>query len=387
MDKDLPENLPRILPRILIDARMVREVPHGFARYITALATGLEQLQRSGPLPYEPIFLMSPEYLKQTNAPAVFKNFPIVTSISHAHSLVELWILPREIKGAKADLFHSPSYVSLLRCPCPHVSTVHDLNHLHFGSRKQKLYYRRILKPFLKRARKVITVSEFSRGELVHWLGRPPASIAIAANAVERVVHFGNFDSTIEKVLTKYSLQSGKYFLVFSNAKDHKNLAMLVRAHRLAREKFPDIWPLVLSVAPGEIPETLADIGIRCLGTIGDDEGKVLLHACGAVPFPSLYEGFGLPPLEAAIAGKKILVSSIPPHREALQDFGADEVLWLDPKNETAWSEAFASVAAGDARLRDPQAASIQKACDRFSPIRLAREMDRIYRDVLAIKS
>src|SRR5690606_12467982 len=99
-------------------------------------------------------------------------------------SIGELVGIHSALRYAAASLYHSPTFSSLVSAPCPWVQTIHDLNHLTYGSLSQRLYYRRILRPFARRARQVITISEFSRSEIAPWIGVPPESLAIAPNAL-----------------------------------------------------------------------------------------------------------------------------------------------------------------------------------------------------------
>jgi glycosyltransferase involved in cell wall biosynthesis len=102
--------------------------------------------------------------------------------------------------------------------------------------------------------------------------------------------------------------------------------------------------------------------------------------------FPSVYEGFGLPPLEGAVLGAPVIVSDIPAHREALRDLGSNEVRWVKPLAEDAWTEALRSSARSGGEPRPVSEATRAKLIDRYSVKRMGDAMDRIYRDVLGIK-
>jgi glycosyltransferase involved in cell wall biosynthesis len=97
--------------------------------------------------------------------------------------------------------------------------------------------------------------------------------------------------------------------------------------------------------------------------------------------FPSLYEGFGLPPVEAACLGVPLLVSRIPPHREALADLVQGEVLWVEPRDAQAWSKAMDRAARGE--VLGASIESRSALMRRFSILSQGAHMDRIYRRVL----
>jgi glycosyltransferase involved in cell wall biosynthesis len=149
---------------------------------------------------------------------------------------------------------------------------------------------------------------------------------------------------------------------------------MLIEAYR----RSTSTWPLVLSMpAPEGAPH-----GVRGVGGLSDGDATVLLQAAGAVCFPSLYEGFGLPPVEAICAGAPLLVSDIPPHREGLQDIVDGECAWLEPKHIDAWAEALKAAQRG---MKPASHESRSRVLRRYSIERLGQSMDRIYRGVLGV--
>jgi len=372
-------NRPEGLPEVLIDARMVEVVPHGIARYVTSLASGLRGLSSErGGLPYEPVFLVREDFPKND-----FQGWKIRRVHAKFLARSELFELPQAIQGAA--LYHSPSFSSLfsvgpLKPRCPWIVTIHDLNHLTYGSRFQKLYYRYLLKPFGRRAAQVVTVSEFSRQELASWLGRPASEIEVATNALDAATIDAPSDEVCREVLSRYQLESGKYFLCLSNSKPHKNIPFLVEAYAEACRGSKLDWPLVLSMGGySDVP------GVHAVGGLSDADVRVLRARAGAVVFPSLYEGFGLPPVEAVVARVPLIVSKIPPHQEGLSDLGADEVIWIDPKNRRSLVDAL--VRARDGRMAKPSEQSRQRILERLSEAQLAGRMDRIYQRVLGVQS
>ena len=363
---------PQALPRVAIDARMVGPVLHGVARYISLMAEGLSQVKE---LAYEPVFLVEPGRFEQDFHG--FKSVPVGVPYLHPS---ELWKLPRALKAIGPALYHSPTFSSLVTCPCPWIQTVHDLNHLHYGGLKEKLYYRAVLKPFARRARALLTVSEFSRAEIAQWIHRADP-IEVVYNALDPAIAVPPEESVVRETLARHGLERGRYFFCLSNPKPHKNVRLLVEAfEQFGRQGGPSArgWPLVLSMREyGERP------GVKALGGLPDQDARALLAGAGALVFPSLYEGFGLPPMEAAALGVPVVASRIEPHREALRDLGPHEALWVEPRDFHGWVNALHRVAKGE--LSGPSEATRRRVIDRFSPERLGRHMDQIYRRVLAV--
>ncbi|OFZ19869.1 MAG: hypothetical protein A2X94_14505 [Bdellovibrionales bacterium GWB1_55_8] len=374
-------NLPAVVPAVVIDARMIKGTPHGFARYVSRLAAGLAELKVGQSLSYEPVFLVSPD--ADASWFFGFRTLIAKSEFLHPGELLEIPTLLRELKAA---LYHSPTFSSLLPLsrrlpiapPCPWIQTVHDLNHLHFGGARERIYYRILLKAFARRARILATVSEFSRKEIAAWMGMEAAEIELVPNALELPDRLS--PNEIQSELSKRSLTQKRYFLCLSNLKPHKNLKSLSDAYAEYSGRVGSAgWPLVVSVR-GLPPHP----GLVQLGAVSDKEGQALLAGAGAVVFPSLYEGFGLPPVEAAVQGIPVIASDIPPHHEGLQDLAAEEVCWVDPKDTAAWARAL-ELASGQG-LAAPSPAAREKVLKRYSVSELGRGMDRLYRRVLGIK-
>lgn len=368
------------MKRVVIDGRMVGPVPHGFSRYVCAMAQGLKKLEQEGQLAYDPVFLVQPGV-----RPAAFAGFTVCDVGARFLSPMELLEIPRLLKRLGASLYHSPTFSSLKWAPCPWVVTVHDLNHLRFGGIKEKLYYEHLLKPFVKKAAAVATVSETSRQQIAPWAGLGPTRIDLVYNAIDPTFAERVDPSQIQLVLARYGLTAKKYFFSLSNSKPHKNLKMLVDAfarYRVTPAPAGGHWDLVLNLNPSEMSKTP---GLRLIGAPSDQDARALLAGAGAVAFPSLYEGFGLPAVEAACLGVPLLASRIPAHREALADLEQGEVLWLEASDAAAWAHGMARATAGE--VLGASFESRSKLQRRFSVLKMGAHMDRIYRRVLGIQS
>jgi glycosyltransferase involved in cell wall biosynthesis len=365
----------------VIDARTVGPVPHGFARYVTRLAEGLAQLRDSRGLDYEPVFIVG----KDCSQP-IFSRFRTRLARVPIHRPGELVEIPALLKLEGAGLYHSPTFSSLAWCPCPWIVTVHDLNHLTYGDLGKKIYYEALLKRFARKASALLTVSRFSRGELAAWLDVNPDSIEVVFNALDPALLMQASSASTRAVLEKYGLERGRYFLSLSNSKPHKNLGTLLKAFRLRQGSSASVrWPLVLTLKGYEsLP------GLVQTGALSDEDSRILLANCGALLFPSLYEGFGLPPLEALASGVPAAISDIAPHREAIGELPEPlrkAIRWVDPRLEGEWARTMDEIAdtaeAGAPASVRKEDRSAVLAC--YSSERLATHMDRIYRRVLGL--
>ena len=357
-------------PKIVIDARMVGPTLHGIARYVSLLALGLSEIKD---LPYEPIFLVAPG-IKMA-------GHTVRETGSRFLSVGEQWAVPKLLREIGATLYHSPSFSSLLYCPCPWLVTLHDLNHLSFGGIAEKIYYRAVLKPFALKAKELLTVSEFSRQEIAAWMGIPRDSIEVVFNALDPAFKTPPSNPEIDAVLKGLRLERGKYFFCLSNSKPHKNVALLAEAYLTFRNQSlaPQVWPLVLSTKG--IVQAAARQGVVEVDSLRETHVRALLAGAGALVFPSLYEGFGLPPAEAAALGIPVIASRIHAHEEALRDLTMEEVHWVEPRDFHGWVNALHRGQRGD--VRGACAETRAKILERYSVGELARHMDQIYRRAL----
>jgi glycosyltransferase involved in cell wall biosynthesis len=346
---------------------MVGEISHGIARYVRMIAKGLAD---QSSLPYEPVFFSAP------GMSAAFSGFETIEQRTPFLDPKEIALLPIALWKTKAKLYHSPSFSSLPAAPCPWIVTIHDLNHLTYGGPMERAYYETLLRSFAERAKAVLTVSEFSKIEIERWNSRIRPEVIY--NAVDP--QFLKEGGDIGPVLERYSVVREKYFICLANEKPHKNLATLVRAFQAFRESSPAAKEFKLVVS---VKTYAGEPGVVAASGITDADVHALVRGSRALVFPSIYEGFGLPPVEGAALGAAVIVSDIPAHREALRDLGPSDATWVKPLAEADWVAAFKRAATGG--IRPASVAARDKMCARYSVARLGAEIDRVYRRVLGL--
>lgn len=356
-------------PLIVIDARMIGPFGHGIAEYVRDLILGLEEVPNR---PYN-FHILVGRNLPQSDPMRKVAHTQVLAAFLSPSELIEV---PLKVKKLGADLFHSPSFSAFPFVCGPSIYTVHDLTHLYFGSVLKKTYYRVILKPTLRRASKLTTVSEFSQKELSDWLGWPKDRIKVIRNAI----HLDELPLDWEKMLSKWNLRKRAYHFALSNSKPHKNISLLLRAYLAHVKKNPHAWPLVLSVDRKEVG--VEHSKVICVGALGTDEKNALLAGAAAFYFPSITEGFGRPPIEAYLLKcPRIVVSDIPVHRELMS--GLDNPpLFLSPHREEEWTAQF-SQAEGPVEFLVGGLSSSTKKKTWLSRQELAEQMDKVYREAL----
>ena len=244
-------------------------------------------------------------------------------------------------QNEKLDLFFSPSHYSPLFCPCPTIPTIHDLGYLQFKSQftKKDLYQLvNWTKTSIKKAKHIITVSQFSKDEIIKTYKTAPSKISIAYNGVDTPPQINS--KTQKEILSSYDLKSNNYYLYLGTLKPNKNIPFLVRSFSLfLRSNINDRRSkLVIAGKKGwlfnEIFQTVKEEGIEnqvIFTDFVDETQKWTLyqHAICSI-LPSTYEGFGIPAIESMKIGTPVIASTIPPLKEVIQDAG----LFIDPQNE-----------------------------------------------------
>lgn len=241
----------------------------------------------------------------------------------------------------RPSLFFSPGYNSSLGWPYPFVFTLHDLNHLSVAensSPAKRAYYKYVIRPACHKAAFVLTVSEYSRNEIRESAKVADEKLVVVGNGVG--LPFGPSGGRYEP--------GYPYLLYVGNRKPHKNLPRLLKAFAIS-----GVRKNVRLVLTGKRDSGIS-AQIEALGLDGDvrfvdaptDEGLAdLYRGAQALVFPSLYEGFGLPPLEAMACGVPVLTSNVC----SLPEVVGDAAVLVDPLEVEA-------IAAGIRRLIDDAA-------------------------------
>lgn len=235
-------------------------------------------------------------------------------------------------------------------------------------SRAFRTAYQTLLPAIGKRARRILTVSNFSKEQL--------AKFDIASEDNTTVIHNGidHVDKVTsdQQILSKMMVAPQSYFVGLANTQVHKNLRVVIDAFR-----HPDMADQKLVLFGGATGQDFLAAGVPVpdnvifAGFINDEQMRTLLENAQAIVFPSLTEGFGLPPLEAMFLGTPAICAPC----GALPEVCGDAAIYADPKDPNAWCSAVLTLAADSADTRSNRAASVKQHAGQFTWDAAARKL------------
>jgi len=372
--------------RIAIDARMLLTRPTGIGRYIFNLVKYLGVIDRVN----EYIVLTNDR--KLINIPGMHSNIHIEQVNSRPMTIAEQFALPLVLNRLKCDVFHAPSFVIPRMLPSKSVITLHDLTHIKFNGEFNKLvqlYYKCIVRPSTKKARLIIADSESSKKDIINWANIDASRVRVTSLAVENNYRLVNDKNVLKNVKIKYKI--GKEYILYNgNKKPHKNVESLVKAFcRLRTEKKIDYSLVIVGERNDNEAETNY-LGLEKIvndykllneviytGHVADDDLVLLYNAAAVFVFPSFYEGFGLPPLEAMSCGCPVVASN----SSSLPEVCGDAAQYVDPYNIDDIVEGIYKVFSDDKLRKDLIRKGFLRAAA-FSWEKCARETLSIYEEV-----
>jgi len=322
---------------VIIDARMVNEHLSGIGRYTYEIIKGISKENHIN------IKLLTNNVVISMKIFGKFNNIEYIVMKSKFLSLGEQIELPLIINKYKTDtLFHAPSFVSSPLIKIPMVMTIHDLNHLKFPqyySPLHKYYYKYIVKPAALKCKKILTDSDFSKGEILKWLKCDENNVQVIYCGVDEKFKIIKDRIELQRVQDKYSLPN-KFVLYIGNLKPHKNVESLVEAM-----KSVDNIKLIINGNPnvslkGIINQYNLKEKIQFIGYVDEEDLPVIYNLAIVFVFPSFYEGFGLPPLEAMACGCPVIVSNT----SSLPEVVDNAAIQIDPYNKNGFIQSLNDV-------------------------------------------
>jgi len=367
--------------RIAIDARKLHDF--GIGTYIRNLLRHLARTDQEN----EFVLLCGEADLGV--AAQLGPNFRAVLEPSPNYSLREQVHVPWVLRRERPDVYHAPHYVLPAGVRCPSVVTIHDCIHLMFPqylpNRLAHLYARSFMWMATHQAARILTVSEASKRDILRFFAIPEKKVRVIYNAIDERFLTPPDEATTERVRQRYQLDH-PFVLYVGNIKPHKNIERIIDAFGRARPDGPQGLKLVIigdevSKYPSlrqMVHRHKLDKHVRFLGFQPQETLASFYRLAGVFAFPSLYEGFGLPPLEAMACGTPVITSNV----SSLPEVAGDAALLVDPYDVDALARAIVRIFT-DQPLRDLLVARGLTRARQFSWADSVAAIRAVYREVL----
>ena len=373
--------------RVGIDARLLYYRQAGIGQYTLCL---LEALTQESP---QDRFLLLHNW-RQRKPLLEAPNLSHARLFTPSHYRWEELTLPVELFPLRLDLLHSPDFVLPTRRAYAGVVTVHDLAFLRYPqwlTAKARRYYGRV-RQAVASAERVIAVSECTRRDLLELLDVAEDKVGVIYEAAAPSFRPLHLAPGAHRTLRGRHLAPRRFILFVGTIEPRKNLPVLLRSFGRMRDRYPDLEPhprLILAGEQGWLSESVLSLvhemdlaqEVAFIGQVSQEELVWLCNAARFLAFPSLYEGFGLPPLEAMACGTPVVASNAGAIPEVVGSAG----LLLDPQDVDGWAEAMARLWTDDVLWGELRAKGLERAAQ-FSWQRAARETLAVYQEAVAIR-
>ena len=365
--------------RVAIDIRKLRD--YGIGTYVRNIVTHLASLDTAT----EFVLISRPEDVDFTRT--LGPNVRGVVSSAGNYSIGEQFGIPAIVRREKPDVFHAPHYVLPPLLSCPSVVTIHDCIHLMFPqylpNRLASAYARTFMWMATHRSSHVLTVSEASKRDILRFFNIPSDKITVAYNAIEERFNQLPAPEEIRRVQERFQLHD-PFVLYVGNIRPHKNVERLIEAFALVRTgPLANTKLLIIGDEISKYPTLRRAVHegklhkhVRFLGYVGGDTLAALYRLATVFAFPSLYEGFGLPPLEAMASGTPVVTSNV----SSLPEVVGDAAILVDPREPTAIAHGLRRALVDPALRAQMRERGLARA-SHYSWTRTAETILRIYRE------
>ena len=376
--------------KIAIDARLYGLENTGIGRYTMGLIGGLAKLDSKNS--YH--ILLREKYFRTLNLPP---NWQKVKAEFRHYSLAEQYKLPKLLKGLRVDLTHFVHFNVPVTYKDPFVVTIHDLlMHRQKGLVAttlpapiyflKRLGYKSVFAAAVRNSTKIIVPSRAVKEEIVKYYKISDEKLVVTYEGVDALPGSGGD----KKILEKYKLTSGEYFIYTGNAYPHKNLDRAIEAMFLLNQRSEKKYVFAVICARNVFVQRLertisrlkAGGFVKNLGFVPDAQLGALYKNSVAFLYPTLSEGFGLPGLEAILSGTLPIVSEIPVLKETYKD----NAVYFNPYDFSSITKAMEDVLSMDAQTRTNFIDHAQEFAKGYSWDKMAQETLIVYEDCARLR-
>ncbi|MBI2588575.1 glycosyltransferase family 4 protein [Candidatus Berkelbacteria bacterium] len=369
--------------RIGLDGRFFRRKTAGLSRYTQELVKNLLGFDKQN----QYVLFLTPDDKTEAEKLVASNLEKVIVPISH-YSLSEQTKLPAILKKYNLDLMHFLNFNHPIFYSGKFIVTIHDLTMLYFPQGKsQKSFLRRLIMRWIfkhaaVRARRVIAVSKNTKNDFIKEFKAEPQKVKVIYEGAGEKLK----SDTLTTAQIKKNLKLEKPFLLFvSQWRPHKGLQYLIRAFEILRQKLnQDILLVITGESNPHFPEikklleqSAEKKSIITPGFVSDFELAALYQLCSVFVSPSLYEGFGLPQLEAAQNGAVVASSNL----SCLPEILGKSALYFDPKDPQDMAQKI-NLLLTDRLISTKLKKEAEINLTRFSWTKTARETKQLYEEV-----
>jgi glycosyltransferase involved in cell wall biosynthesis len=364
---------PHVPYTIGIDARKLGDF--GIGTYVRNLVAGLAAIDR------ENRYVL---FVGREAPDDLPENFRVIEERAPVYSIRELVALSWRLHRLKLDLYHATHYVLPAIVPCRAVVTIHDIIHLLYPqflpNRLAFLYAQRMIRRSLQRGERIIAVSQNTKSDLIDYFGVGGRKIRVIYNGVEEEFRRRLPADEVRRRVATLGIQP-PYLLFVGNPKPHKNLENVVRAYALAQALYDFDQPLVCvgdrqgDFKIRQIAEQLGVGGkVRLVGHVEQAMLPAIYQGATLFLYPTLYEGFGQPVIEAMASGVPVITSN----GSALREIATSYAELVEPLDVNAMAHAIAGLLSDPERRRELSERGTRRAAD-FRWLRTAERTRDVY--------
>lgn len=368
-----------------IDSRMYGSAQTGIGNYIKNVTDHLFEIDQENQYV---LFLREPQFSEFN---LKYPNVKKVKVTPRWYSYGEQIKLPFELKKEKIDLLHFPHFNSPILYFKPSVVTIHDVTPYHFpghrmSSLARRVGFRLVFKNSVSRAKKVITVSESTKHDVIKYFNVPKDKITVTYLGVKPDFHVIKDYGIIKKVKAKYGIN--KPFIFYVGVwRNHKNLPGLIHAFHILKTKYKLNYQLVIGGNEDphypEVRQTWEKLDLEKdiirPGFISNEELPIFYNAADQYVIPSFIEGFGLIGIEAMACGTPVVSSNTSSLPEVLENAAH----YFDPKNHNEMAEKMYQVITNQELKQNLVEKGFQQV-EKYSWQKCAKKTLNVYKEALS---
>jgi len=370
--------------RIAVNGLVLSNKNTGAGRYVIDLINGLNN-EKS-----KEVILFTDSNLREsgiiTNEIVEIYDTGLIQRFRPVRLAWENLLFPRVLRSQKIDLLHAACFNLPFNISCRSIVTIFDLTFFIMPQVHEKskvIYFRSRIPPTLKRADKIIAISEQTKSDIISLFKVPAEKIEVVYIGVGKQFSPSADSKALEWIKIKYGLPE-KYILFVGTIEPRKNLINLVHAYARIKNKFAHGLVIAGKLGWGyaELFETVKKLnidGVFFTGFVPDEDMPLVYNGADVFVYPSFYEGFGIPVVEAMASGVPVVTSNV----SSLAEIGAGAAVLVDPRQVEQISSAIEGILTDKSYAQGLVKMGLERAA-RFSQEKMVAKTFNLYYKVLA---